>query len=127
MPWHLQPQYLRDRDDTSVSNKQKKTRRKKKTKDTNKDMTEGESHSNDPAQPLTEHTSSPIDIDHTQPMELTTTHMEKLHEEGFKTYYRYYHVFVEGELIELCQSISSIEIVSHWYDTDNWCVLAKKL
>ena len=41
--------------------------------------------------------------------------------------HRYYHVFQEGELEELCASISCAEILQSYYDEGNWCaVLTKK-
>lgn len=49
-----------------------------------------------------------------------------------KTYFRYYHLFSEGELEDLienaCQNENQyqIKIVSSYYDEGNWCVLIKK-
>ncbi|CAG0881960.1 unnamed protein product [Darwinula stevensoni] len=42
------------------------------------------------------------------------------------TTYRYYHVFVEGELPALCEEVPQLTIVQSYYDEGNWCVLAKK-
>ena len=54
-------------------------------------------------------------------------HSDDLHQHSFKTFYRYYHVFVENELIALCERVPSLKVLSSWYDHENWCVLAQKL
>lgn len=43
-----------------------------------------------------------------------------------KTYLRYYHVFEENELEQLCSSFSNISIVKSYYDQGNWCVIIEK-
>lgn len=44
-----------------------------------------------------------------------------------KTYHRFYHVFVEGELESLCLQVPELDIVRSYYDQGNWCVdLIKK-
>ena len=45
---------------------------------------------------------------------------------GFKTYYRYYHVFCDGELTRLCDSVNNVIIIDSWYDHENWCILLEK-
>ncbi|PVU85785.1 hypothetical protein BB560_006910 [Smittium megazygosporum] len=44
-----------------------------------------------------------------------------------KVYYRYYHLFKQGELVDLVQNIPSLEIIQSGYDKDNWFVVLKKL
>lgn len=39
---------------------------------------------------------------------------------------RYYHVFREGELAELCMEISTASIKKVYYDQGNWCVILEK-
>lgn len=41
-------------------------------------------------------------------------------------YYRFYHVFREGELEDLIQQIPGLQIVKSYYDEGNWCVLLQK-
>ncbi|XP_014783678.1 alkylated DNA repair protein alkB homolog 8 isoform X1 [Octopus bimaculoides] len=41
--------------------------------------------------------------------------------------YRYYHVFQDGELVDLCQNIDNVDILQYYYDEGNWCVVLKKL
>lgn len=55
------------------------------------------------------------------------THIDELHQLGYVTYQRYYHVFCEGELSLLCGRVHCLKLLSSWYDHDNWCVLMKKV
>lgn len=41
--------------------------------------------------------------------------------------YRYYHVFQDGELVDLCKNIENVDILQYYYDEGNWCVVLKKL
>lgn len=43
------------------------------------------------------------------------------------TFLRYYHVFEEAELEELCKRVGGVEICRSYYDQGNWCVLIKKI
>lgn len=43
------------------------------------------------------------------------------------TYLRFYHVFEEGELEELCKQFNNVSIVKSYYDQGNWCVIFQKL
>lgn len=45
---------------------------------------------------------------------------------GFTTYQRYYHVFKQGELRELCSKVPTLSIQQEFYDHENWCILATK-
>ncbi|KAG8229792.1 hypothetical protein J437_LFUL005873 [Ladona fulva] len=42
------------------------------------------------------------------------------------TFYRYYHVFEEGELETLSREILDIRILKSYYDQGNWCLLMEK-
>lgn len=44
-----------------------------------------------------------------------------------KTFLRFYHVFEENELENLCREIKNIEIVKSYYDQGNWCIIFKKI
>lgn len=44
-----------------------------------------------------------------------------------KIFLRYYHVFEDGELEELCKRNSNVEIVKSYYDQGNHCVVIKKI
>uniref|UniRef100_A0ACB8FG60 Uncharacterized protein n=1 Tax=Sphaerodactylus townsendi TaxID=933632 RepID=A0ACB8FG60_9SAUR len=40
---------------------------------------------------------------------------------------RYYHVFCEGELEQVCKNLECIKIKENYYDQGNWCVVLEKL
>ncbi|XP_063674406.1 alkylated DNA repair protein alkB homolog 8-like [Bolinopsis microptera] len=44
-----------------------------------------------------------------------------------KMYYRYYHVFREGELQELFSEVTSIQLLDITYQKANWCAVFRKL
>ncbi|XP_019634528.1 PREDICTED: alkylated DNA repair protein alkB homolog 8-like [Branchiostoma belcheri] len=41
-------------------------------------------------------------------------------------YHRFYHVFKDGELEELCNSVPGVSVVDRYYDKGNWCVVIQK-
>ncbi|CAK8672111.1 tRNA (carboxymethyluridine(34)-5-O)-methyltransferase alkbh8-like [Clavelina lepadiformis] len=43
------------------------------------------------------------------------------------TYYRFYHVFKQNELQNLCQGISGCNVIDCYYDSGNWAVVLQKL
>ena len=45
---------------------------------------------------------------------------------GYKTYYRYYHVFRDKELVRVCECVPNVRVVEHWYDHENWCILLER-
>lgn len=47
-------------------------------------------------------------------------------EDDQKVFLRYYHVFDEGELENLCTELPNIEIIQSYYDQGNHCVVIKK-
>ena len=43
-------------------------------------------------------------------------------------YHRFYHVFREGELVDLIERhVDNLHILSCFYDHANWCVVAEKV
>ncbi|KAG9283872.1 hypothetical protein AMEX_G2701 [Astyanax mexicanus] len=43
-----------------------------------------------------------------------------------RVFHRYYHVFQQGELEELCRSVSGVTVLESYHDQGNWCVVLKK-
>lgn len=43
------------------------------------------------------------------------------------TFYRFYHVFKEGELVDLVDSVECLKVVSSSFEHGNWCVIAEKV
>ncbi|CAG9808171.1 unnamed protein product [Chironomus riparius] len=52
---------------------------------------------------------------------------KEIPEEQHKIFLRYYHVFEDGELENLCKECGNVEIVRSYYDQGNHCVILKKL
>ena len=52
---------------------------------------------------------------------------QRLEEIGYQTFQRYYHVFRQGELVELFSKLDNVEVVEEFFDHENWCVVARKL
>ncbi len=49
-------------------------------------------------------------------------------EEPANTYHRFYHVFREGELVDLIdRHVDNLHILNCYYDHANWCVVAEKV
>lgn len=44
-----------------------------------------------------------------------------------KIFLRYYHVFEDGELENLCRECENVEIIKSYYDQGNHCVILKKI
>lgn len=43
-----------------------------------------------------------------------------------KCFHRYYHVFKEGELEEMCGMIEGCQVIDRYYDQGNWAVILQK-
>lgn len=41
-------------------------------------------------------------------------------------YHRYYHLFQQGELEQLCAQISGVRVQSSYHDQGNWCLILEK-
>lgn len=42
-------------------------------------------------------------------------------------FHRYYHVFQQGELEQLCKLVAGVKVVNSYHDQGNWCVILEKL
>lgn len=42
-------------------------------------------------------------------------------------FFRFYHVFEEGELQRLCSQLDYIKILKYYYDQGNWCCVFEKI
>ncbi|CAM9384028.1 unnamed protein product [Chrysoparadoxa australica] len=47
-------------------------------------------------------------------------------EKNSTCYQRYCHVYQEGELEALCEQVETLELVSSYFDCDNWCAVVRK-
>lgn len=59
------------------------------------------------------------------PWKLRYKHMKQ--EDENPVYLRYYHVFEDLELKELCGTFENIEILDYYYDQGNWCAVLQKM
>ncbi|KAM3875264.1 tRNA (carboxymethyluridine(34)-5-O)-methyltransferase alkbh8 [Diretmus argenteus] len=41
-------------------------------------------------------------------------------------FHRYYHVFQQGELEQLCDQVAGVKVQTSYYDQGNWCVILEK-
>ncbi|CAG2062980.1 unnamed protein product, partial [Timema podura] len=48
-------------------------------------------------------------------------------DEKVQTFYRFYHVFEEGELEQLCHDIPECQVTKSYYDQGNWCIVVEKI
>lgn len=44
-----------------------------------------------------------------------------------EVFLRYYHVFEENELVQLCRSMKDINIIQTYYTEGNWCIVFEQL
>lgn len=42
-------------------------------------------------------------------------------------FHRYYHVFQQGELEQLCELVAGVKVVNSYHDQGNWCVILEKV
>lgn len=42
-------------------------------------------------------------------------------------FHRYYHVFQQGELEQLCELVAGVKVVNSYHDQGNWCVILEKM
>ena len=46
---------------------------------------------------------------------------------GDHVYHRFYHVFQDGELEELCSHLDNVAVKHLYYEKGNWCILLEKV
>ncbi|XP_053600515.1 alkylated DNA repair protein alkB homolog 8 [Plodia interpunctella] len=61
------------------------------------------------------------------PWKLRNVKQNKLADKPEDTLLRYYHVFEDQELAELCRECDDLELETSFYDEGNWCVICKKI
>ncbi|XP_059059487.1 alkylated DNA repair protein alkB homolog 8 [Achroia grisella] len=61
------------------------------------------------------------------PWKLRHKHDNKLSDKPESTLLRYYHVFEENELRDLCEEVPQLSVVSSFYEEGNWCVICEKI
>ncbi|XP_057661994.1 alkylated DNA repair protein alkB homolog 8 [Diorhabda carinulata] len=78
---------------------------------------------------ISEKVSLPIHINRTQFKhdDMLVPWKLKRNKENDRTFLRFYHVFVENELDNLCKKIKNVVITKSYYDQGNWCVIINKI
>ncbi|XP_071478397.1 tRNA (carboxymethyluridine(34)-5-O)-methyltransferase ALKBH8-like [Diadema antillarum] len=61
-----------------------------------------------------------------RPKQADATDEKSGNKEQEAVFYRYYHVFVEGEMEKLCETVEGVQVVGGYYDQGNWCVIFQK-
>uniref|UniRef100_A0A3Q1BK79 tRNA (carboxymethyluridine(34)-5-O)-methyltransferase n=1 Tax=Amphiprion ocellaris TaxID=80972 RepID=A0A3Q1BK79_AMPOC len=51
---------------------------------------------------------------------------DKLESSPAPVFHRYYHVFQQGELEQLCAQVNGVKVQSSYHDQGNWCVILQK-
>uniref|UniRef100_A0A3P8THT8 tRNA (carboxymethyluridine(34)-5-O)-methyltransferase n=1 Tax=Amphiprion percula TaxID=161767 RepID=A0A3P8THT8_AMPPE len=51
---------------------------------------------------------------------------DKLESGPAPVFHRYYHVFQQGELEQLCAQVNGVKVQSSYHDQGNWCVILQK-
>lgn len=65
---------------------------------------------------------------HNTDSELQSTTSKSESENGSPPiFHRYYHVFQQGELEQLCGLVSGVKVQSSYHDQGNWCVILEKV
>ncbi|XP_028320964.1 alkylated DNA repair protein alkB homolog 8 isoform X2 [Gouania willdenowi] len=54
------------------------------------------------------------------------THPSKLETSPAPVFHRFYHVFQQGELEQLCAQVSQVKVLRSYHDQGNWCVILLK-
>ncbi|XP_034556271.1 LOW QUALITY PROTEIN: alkylated DNA repair protein alkB homolog 8 [Notolabrus celidotus] len=108
VPWHLKEGKKKGEEESGEGGKKDKTK-----------MTLGK-----PC-PATNPDSKPIpSIDTAE----TSTANQKSESESTPApvFHRYYHVFQQGELEQLCRKVAGVKVQSSYHDQGNWCVILEK-
>ncbi|KAM7399386.1 hypothetical protein PAMP_018659 [Pampus punctatissimus] len=118
VPWHLKRGGVRGEGESGED--VKKEKRKEKSKTISDNSCPNSLNSNqDPD-------SSPgFDISLTSGSRLDATD-GKSKPSPEPVFHRYYHVFQQGELEQLCVQVSGVKVQSSYHDQGNWCVILEK-
>lgn len=112
---------FKDRQKTSYIKQNRKQRKSEAIIEANEDQVETLSVTNEVA--------LPIHINRTQfkyKDVLVPWKLKNTTDSSRNTFLRFYHVFEENELEDLCLSIDNVVIIKSYYDEGNWCVLIRK-
>ncbi|XP_018543433.1 alkylated DNA repair protein alkB homolog 8 [Lates calcarifer] len=109
VPWHLKEGKRQGEEESGESGRKDKRKEKSKT-------ASGNSHSPD---------SKPSPSDDSIQTSSSTLKSESGSSPA-PVFHRYYHVFQQGELEQLCAQAAGVKVQSSYHDQGNWCVILEK-
>lgn len=128
VPWHLKEGKSRDEVKPQKSGKKKTNTKKSKLTSDNSGLpstlvSETESDCDRKSNPeFDTNISSPSDLDSTEAPVLGS----ECDSGPMPVFHRYYHVFQQGELEQLCGQVMGAKVRSSYHDQGNWCVILEK-
>ncbi|XP_044059506.1 alkylated DNA repair protein alkB homolog 8 [Siniperca chuatsi] len=139
VPWHLKEGKRRGEEESGDGGK--KGKRKEKSKKTSGNSITKLDCNPEPCPGFDSNTSSGSGLDtsdathspHPKPSpsgDTTQTSSSTLKSESESSpapvFHRYYHVFQQGELEQLCGQVAGVKVQSSYHDQGNWCVILEK-
>lgn len=88
----------------------------------NTDHNLGFDSNNDVTRCSDDKSSAVVDTSHTT----DSTSKEELGSGSVPVFHRYYHVFQQGELEQLCAQVAGVKVQTSYHDQGNWCVVLRK-
>lgn len=129
VPWHLKDGKRRgDGESDEASKRDKSTEKSKKTSGNSCSLSNAssktESESNhDPNRGLDASEAKPGADDDAA----SSSTVKCVSESGpVPVFHRYYHVFQQGELEQMCGQVAGVQVQSSYHDQGNWCVILEK-
>ncbi|XP_008307998.1 alkylated DNA repair protein alkB homolog 8 [Cynoglossus semilaevis] len=128
VPWHLKEGKSRDEVKPQKSGKKKTNTKKSKLTSDNSGLpstlvSETESDCDRKSNPeFDTNISSPSDLDSAEAPVLGS----ECDSGPMPVFHRYYHVFQQGELEQLCGQVMGAKVRSSYHDQGNWCVILEK-
>ncbi|XP_028275349.1 alkylated DNA repair protein alkB homolog 8 isoform X2 [Parambassis ranga] len=127
VPWHLKEGKKQVEKESGDS--EKKIKRKEMSKKISSDSCSGLNPKTDPC-PVLDPIISSSDSKPSPKADVTQTSSSALNSELVNSpapvFHRYYHVFQQGELEQLCGQVAGVKVQSSYHDQGNWCVILEK-
>lgn len=136
VPWHLKEGNICRNEDSAWGNKNEK--RKEKASETSLSVCSSVNGSNCNSDPtpgsdstMSSGSSQVISdiVDNSDSKSRTSgdsAHTSPSERKSLPIFHRYYHVFQQGELEQLCDQLTGVKVQSSYYDQGNWCVILEK-
>ncbi|XP_022051603.1 alkylated DNA repair protein alkB homolog 8 isoform X2 [Acanthochromis polyacanthus] len=135
VPWHLKEGKKRDDEESGDSSKKGKSKEKNKKTSHNSCSASSLNPKTDPSPGSGSRldTSDAAHIPDCKPspsgnttQTSSSTVKSELESSPAPVFHRYYHVFQQGELEQLCAQVNGVKVQSSYHDQGNWCVILQK-